>query len=213
MNFLELCRAARQEAGLSGSGPSSVVSAVGDEKRVVDSTRTAYSDIQAMQGGLWNWLWRPLEPVALEAGRSVYDPVDEFSVLPLRWSSLSIDGRELQIVSWAEMRRLTQSSISGVPFCAAVRPDRSLVFYPTPTDAHELTGEYYVSSEKMTENAHIPLMPEQYHMAIVWRAVELLAQFEEAPALIQSARDNFNRLYAMMLINELPGVDTAGPLA
>ncbi|RLC09555.1 MAG: hypothetical protein DRI24_21580, partial [Deltaproteobacteria bacterium] len=52
MNFLQLCKRLRQEAGLTGSGPSTVVDQTGISKQIVDWVNTAYVDVLSQHA---NW--------------------------------------------------------------------------------------------------------------------------------------------------------------
>ena len=55
MTFLELCQRMRQECGISGTGPSTVVSQTGNLKRIVDWVNTAWIDIQTTHQD-WDWM-------------------------------------------------------------------------------------------------------------------------------------------------------------
>ena len=68
MNFLSLCKRLRQEAGYSGSGPSSVTNQAGESKRVVDWINDAWLDIQGMRSD-WRFMLEPFS-VSLVSGES-----------------------------------------------------------------------------------------------------------------------------------------------
>ena len=56
MTFLELCQTVRQEVGLSGTGPTTVVSQEGQLKVVVDFVIEADHQVQGLWSD-WNFLW------------------------------------------------------------------------------------------------------------------------------------------------------------
>jgi hypothetical protein len=57
VNFLELAQRFRREGGISGNGPSSVLSQAGEMQSVVEWTNEAWADIQATHA-TWKWMYR-----------------------------------------------------------------------------------------------------------------------------------------------------------
>ena len=55
MDFLSLCQRMRQECGISGSGPTTVVGQSGNLQRIVDWVNTAWIDIQTTNQD-WGWM-------------------------------------------------------------------------------------------------------------------------------------------------------------
>ena len=71
-NFLQLCQALVQEAGMSGSGPLTTVNQTGELGRVVNWVQRAYADILEKHDD-WNFL-RFTFNLPLTIGQSVYSP-------------------------------------------------------------------------------------------------------------------------------------------
>jgi hypothetical protein len=69
----------------------------------------------------------------------------------------------------------------------SIAPDRSLVVGPKPDQAYMIRGEYQRGPQILAADSDIPIMPDQYHDAITWRACMMLAAHDEAPAAYQSA--------------------------
>ena len=66
----------------------------------------------------------------------------------------------------------------------------------------------------LAANADEPAAPSQFHDAIVWRALELLAEFDEAPLAIAAARYKRQQVMAALENNQLDAVEiTCGTLA
>lgn len=212
MNFLQLAQRVRQEAGLSGTGPASVASQSGEALRIVDWTSAAWAEIQGLQHGRWNWLWNSLSGKALTISTELYDPVADWSISPATWLWLRLDGVPVDLIDWATFIRLYPIAQSGVPSCAAIRPDGKMAFNAKPLTAHAVTGEYYAKPQTLAANTDTPLMDSRYHMAIVWRAVVAAAQYDEAGALYQMAERKFQQLYAQMVVTDLPDVTLPAPL-
>ncbi len=62
------------------------------------------------------------------------------------------------------------------PRIVTVSPNKSLVFTPTPDDAYTILCDYQRDLQIMTDDADIPEMPVDLHMAIVWKAVMYFAE-------------------------------------
>ena len=56
MTFLELCQTVRQEVGVSGTGPSTVLSQEGQLKVIVDFVAASDFEIQVLWED-WDFLW------------------------------------------------------------------------------------------------------------------------------------------------------------
>jgi hypothetical protein len=70
LNYLQLCQKLRQEAGISGSGPTSTLNQSGELARVCDWIQQSYIDIQEKHTD-WNFLRRTFS-LPLTIGKSVY---------------------------------------------------------------------------------------------------------------------------------------------
>lgn len=224
MNFLQLVQRVRQECGVSGSGPSTVVSQTGELKRLVEWTQEAYIALQ--NSNTWNWLWDDTTP-ALTSGGRVYNPVTDWSIFPIQWDTDSLtcyltsvgvaDEQRLHYLTWPEFKATNGYGYGYVqtnrPVAFSIRPDRSIIFDSYLDQDYTIRGEYWGTPETLSLDADLPALPEQYHMAIVWRAVMAYAQYEEAGVLLQLAEKEFNRYYGSMTRTELPEVVAGGAMA
>lgn len=212
MNFLQLAKRVRQEAGLSGTGPASVANQAGEVERIIDWTRDAWTEIQGLMGGRWAWLWESYSG-ALVVGQSVYDPASDWSITPKSWDELRLDGMPVALIPWELFRDAFPVIHDGLPTHASVRPDGKIAFSAAPMDTHAVTAEFYALPQILAQNTDEPLMDERYHMAIVWRAVAMAAQFEESPVMQQMAERKFGQIYAQMTASDLPQISMPEPLA
>jgi hypothetical protein len=92
-------------------------------------------------------------------------------------------------------------------------PDKRLGLYPIAEAGLTFGGDYYRTPQVMSGNTDEPRMPDEYHMAIVWRAVAMWSASEENPALLQTATQNFRSLMTKMEATELDGPFCAEALA
>lgn len=223
MNFLQLCNRVKSEAGISGAELVSVKDQRGEMARVVQWTCNAYVEIQNMRD--WTWLWQSLQHV-LTPGKAVYDPLTDFGVPALAWKPKRFylydqdEGRRarrpIYCEEWGEFDAYytDPEAQSGRPGELSVRPDRSIVFSCAPDRHYMFEGEFRLTPERLTENTDAPSMPEQYHMAIVWMAVQTYAQYEEATTLYELATMRLANYLGQMMNTELEGCFAfGGPLA
>ena len=221
MNFLQLVQRTRQEVGYSGSGPASVAAQAGVFAKIVDWVKTAWLDVQR-ESISWRFGWAS-STVSLAAGQASYDPVGEWG-LAIRFiadhaiyiTNPANAGAKyfVQMVAWPEYRMLPNSpAIVGLPSTCSRAPDGRLHFFPAPFAGLFLTIEYTRSPQVLEENLDVPRMPDEYHMAIVWRAVVLACAHDENVPLMQIANANYKSIIGSMRITEEPGFTSAGPLA
>lgn len=221
MNFLEICKRVRQETGVSGDGPSNVSGQVGMYAKLVDWVKSAHEDIQNKQQQ-WRFDWASIS-TPLTQGVETYLPSDVWSIDEKSWDFSSMyvyrtaDGPAsrtwLDRVDYNTYRQTRIPSVQGRPIYVAWTPDRKLAFYPIPFDDLVFVGDYYRKPQVMSANTDIPRIPDEYHMAIVWKAVMYWSSSEENPALYQTAQVNYNSLMSKMETTEIEGPLQAGTLA
>ena len=72
--YLEICKRVRQEAGIAGTGPASVLNQTGEYKRVVDWVASAWEDLQNKRSD-WLWMQGDFTFVTI-ASQDSYTPVE-----------------------------------------------------------------------------------------------------------------------------------------
>jgi len=175
MDFLAICKRVRQEAGIAGSGPSSVVSQTGEIGRVVDWANDAWLTIQRKQ--LWDWLWETAT-VTITAGTSA----TAGSIPASRYlrDKAFIGTRRLCFIPWERFSVLYPDPAAGDPSDWSIRPDGAFVVNTEPTADAAISVQRYILPTSMAANGDIPVMPERFHMAIVWRALMDASDYDEA---------------------------------
>jgi len=216
MTFLQLCQAVRREAGISGSGPTTVVSQVGEMGKIVEWVLMAYRDIQIINP-TWNFLRNDFSFSTI-AATSNYLPtavsLDELSQWDIDGvrsylTSTGVAGeRRLDPVSWERLRevRLFGTITSGPPVEFAIRPNKAIVLWPTPDAVYTITGEYWRRPQTMTSNTDEPLIKDAYQMGIVWLAVKFYAADQGAAELYSTASINFAKILNRLEGDQLPSV-------
>jgi hypothetical protein len=223
MNYLELCKEVRQEAGISGNGPASVLNQVGEMKRIVDWVKKSYREIQIMRPN-WNWMrddfsfnttaddhdYTPQEAGIAER----FHQWDVDTIKSFRTSIGVSNEFELGELLYRQYRKiyLTGYQSAGTPIVFSVAPDKKLLLGPKPDGVFTVNGQYWKTPQTLVDDDDIPEMPEQFHEFIVWQALEHYALYESAGEVLVRAQKNI-RFYKNRLENsELPDVQMAEPL-
>ncbi len=224
MTFLELCKCVRQEAGVSGTGPVTVANQTGELKRIVDWTSEAYKEIQLMRPN-WNWLRDDFD---FQTTLDDYDYTPAQAGITERFHAWDIDTiksfrtsigvsneYELGELLYRQYRKiyLTGFQSSGTPIIFSIAPDKKLLIGPKPDGIYTVSGQYWKTPQLLAADGDIPEMPEEFHMFIVWQALEHYALYESAGEVLIRAQKNI-KFYKNRLENsQLPDVQMAEPLA
>lgn len=218
MNFLAMCQRLGREAGIPGGGPASVVSQTGLQQKVVEWIQEADEDIQRRYAD-WKFLRTDFD-FSTVASQQAYTP-DQASVSDLnKWIASEYgdvscrltdsDEQYIHFLEWSDFKfRYLKGSLrstTGRPQYFSIKPDKSIIFYPTPDAAYQITGEYYRKAQQMTANADKPLYPEEYHMTAVWRALMLYGAYEAADERYSHGQNEFNRLFAALKRDQMPEI-------
>lgn len=222
MNYLELVKRTARECGITNRNIVTLDNASGEVLRIKEWVVSAYEDIQNQRR--WDWLWRyAAKPLVI--GTNEYSPSADWLISPLEWSPETVmlsdpaigatDRQRLYFSPWAEFvsNYIAPEAQTGRPTVFTIRPDGYVVFNVLPDKAYVFEGEYYKTSDVLVDGADVPSMPSQHHMAIVWGAVMLYAQYEEAGVLYQMAATNVARFIGLMMVTELPTSLAGNPLA
>jgi len=217
MNFLESCQKARQEAKISGNGPSTVKSQTGMYAKLVEWVNDEWYALQSRRD---NWYFQRASK-NFQTIASVHEyPATSLSITDLgTWNEksfkqyLTADGlaNEYRIgrMDYADWDRVYNVGVlaSGVPQAVCVSPDNALIMTPVPNDVYTVTGIYYRSPTKLVENSDVPRMPERFHDLLWMGAVLRYLADQEAPiqriALLQ---DRYNSLLFDLEREQLPTI-------
>ena len=206
--FLELVRDVARETGTLAGGTTlaSVASTSGRAEKMVSWTRKAWLNIQ-MERPDWIWMRTEFSSTVLGATirhaatsfgitrlgawardrcgflpYSIYDPAigasDETSLAQLDWDSF-------------KAKYLRGSHDPGRPIEYAISPAREFCVGPTPDQAYSINGEYRIQAQQLLADGDIPECPEEYHGAIVWEAIKLLANSDEALVSVASSLSEY----------------------
>jgi hypothetical protein len=210
MNFLELAQTVRQEVGISGTGPSTVVGQEGQLKVIVDFVAEADYQIQSLWHD-WDFLWSQYSSTLSTGTRepAVGKPTD-FSNWDMRsfyldyTSDDSTNLAPLSYVDWrADYRQGTATN--STPTYVVIQPDNNAIVDPPPDKAYTITADYWKTPTRMTANTDESAIPTQYHRIIVARAKSFWAEREEAPEILVASSAEYQDLLDKLESQSLPG--------
>lgn len=211
MNFLELCQRVRQESGISGDGPLTVVNQTGILAKVVEWVRQADLDIKRQRND-WKFLWKLIDGTFTAATK-------QFSLIDIglqpgdKIKEISIGGRVLRLIGWECYKDrgywaadAALVSNQRTPECYAVRPDGAIVVWPIPDKDYTVSIEASKSVEPMLANSDISEIPAAHHDVILQKALMYYASHEEDNSLYQVANARYENAIVLLSSESLPAV-------
>ena len=100
------------------------------------------------------------------------------------------------------------------PVLYSIDPQKNFVLGATPdVSGYTIDGEYFAVATYMVNDTDIPIMPPQYHMAIVYKALIWYGLYEGASEVVDRATAEFGKLINRMQFDQLPGLSYGAPLA
>ena len=115
---------------------------------------------------------------------------------------------------WRDVYELgAQRNTRAQPTVISITPAKSIALGPYPSAGYTITGDYYTAPVVLALDADTPLLPAQFHMAIVWKACMSYGAFEAAQEVYQRGELEFNKLKRRLERDRLTETEMAGPLA
>lgn len=222
MNFLSLCQRLRQEAGLSGTGPASVLSQVGEMKRIVDWISGAYEDIQNLHA-TWRFLRTDFSFPTIISTQD-YTPAavsltdfGSWIKKDVRIYSAVNDEDFLEYSPWEIFREDRyfgpHRTQAGRPTHFTIKPNNALALWQIPDAVYTVNGEYYKAAQEMTANASTPLIPSRFQMIIVWKGLMHYGAYAGADEKYAHGSNEYRRLVAHLEADQLEDFTFGEPLA
>jgi len=217
VTYLQLCARLRQEAGISGNGPTSVLNQTGPLSNVINWIQQAWIDIQQKRP---NWLFMNAEFIFdTIANQRDYIAAD-FAITDLKlWDLESFllynksvgvtDQKKIIFLDYSYWRNFYRAQMDARPAdriqYLTVLANNTIRFEPKPDTIYTIEGEYKKSTQIFSADADTPTgLPDDFHMIIVWQALKTYAHFEDAPEVLSQAEINFDNLLNRLEIEQLP---------
>ena len=223
MNFLQLAQRVYQEGGISGEIVS-VQNQNGEPQRVVNWVASAYNEILNDQGMVWNFL-HPTAVVKLEVGKGEYT-FDELNLAQgVQWDTRSMrvavadnlaDETFLLHMGFPQFRDYwlfsSRRTVQSRPLNASVDFSTHLRIAPLPDQPYNLVLEYQIMPEPLVDNEDVPVIPDRFQMAIVWKALRHYGMYEAAPEVVSRADLEYRALIQHIYNDQSPEVIVGSPM-
>lgn len=212
MNYLELCKRMRQEAGISGTGPANITSATGEMGRIVDWVEQAWTEIQGLRPD-WRFLLTQASLTANIGSNEVGLPADYRKQVQLYLTDNSVK-HKLTYLDYNDFLMVYGGTVfqSQKPTVWTVNGN-SIKFNALSDAAYPLTLDYYTQPVVLSDAADVPAIDTHLHMIIVFRALQYYAAYENAPEVMGQAKTEYRRLLMLLEDTSLPIVEVGAPLA
>ncbi len=224
VNFLDLVQRLSFEAGIAGSGPTTVVNATGQTQNLCSWINQAWIDIQSRHP---DWQFQRVSPgfsFVTVAGQMIYTPaqagvaagVSAWDRHTFRvYNTVAGQASELRMTYWDyddwrdtfQISSLRTGQVLPVNF--TVLPNRSIGLQ-CPLAGYTITGDYYTIPTGFTADADVPSIPSRFIMAIVFEALKAYALYESAPEVMTRAERESQKFMTRLENDQLPEV-YAGP--
>jgi len=225
MTFLDMLIRLKQETGVAGPDPTTVIGQTKTIGRLVNWLVQSWVEIQQDHPD-FDFLRKPVS-FNTEANKQSYTPAEAGLTDFASWRNDSFRlyltsagvGTEIFLTHWptySDFRDYylysTRRTVTNRPTDITIAPDRSLVFGFTPNDIYTVSGEYFRAPQVLAADADIPIMPDRFHMAIVYKAMIKYGTFEVANEQIVAGREGYNGLLNRLLIDQLPQIQMGASL-
>jgi hypothetical protein len=154
------------------------------DKKIVDWVQTAYQEIINLKP--WDFTWKTVD-VVVPVGTQIIDKsvfgLDDLGFL----SRVLVSSNPLIYTDWKHGDATYLNQPQGTVAYFAILPNGNIKLYPSPDTATTVTIEYHRSKHVLIENSDVPLIPDNFHMVIVYKALSMYAANDEAVSLFQDA--------------------------
>ncbi len=225
MNFLQLANRLKLECGVSGNDMTTVISQPAEFNRLVTWINAAWLDIQSMRED-WQWM-RASATFNTVTGKSTYSIADTGVSNFGSWyrdtfrnyvtatglsSEMTMDYVDYEY--WRDTYLFgANRNTTSQPNVITITPDKSIGLGPVPIIGYTVTGDYFKVATSLALDTDTPLLPAQFHMAIVYRAMMSYGAYEAASEVYQRGESEFSKQMRRAMYNQLPGFGAVGALA
>lgn len=99
------------------------------------------------------------------------------------------------------------------PVDVTIGPDKSISTGPLAAAGYTVLGDYFTAPVDLSVDADTPAIPSQFHIGIVWRALQSYGLYEAAPEAITRGQDGYDLVMGRIENDRLPELIIAGALA
>lgn len=236
--YLDLCNLMIMDCAISGGPMTEVEDQTGEFQRVTVWINRAYRELQTAR---FNWDF--LRSSQLEGGGVSFQTIAGQPIYPLGTGPGTVGVTRNGFGSWVKQSFRDQTTTSGVsdqymleiisydawrdaysfgaqqtvqtrPVAIAISPENAICVGPWPTSAYTLTGDYFMAPVQLETNDDEPInIPEEWQMAIVYKAMIYYGQYDSAPEVVTRGREGYRTLTRQLGNLRVPMVSAGRTLA
>ncbi len=205
--YLELVRDLQREVGASGSQVGSVTGQQGEAQRLVKWIQQADFWIQNRWLN-WKFLWNQVELTTVIGSVGLAAPTDlnfwDYKTFKINDTGDLDDDEPLSAIEHDQIKWQVRDFDQGKPSFTIIMPDNSLEFEPVPDENYIIKADYFRTPIMLTANDQVSRIPENYHQAILGRAMILYANYENSPEIKTQGQEIFDTFLARLENSQLP---------
>jgi hypothetical protein len=206
VTFLELVQALHTDVGAAGNAPAAVTSQRGENARLVKWIQDADWYIQSLFTR-WKFLRTAWSHNTVAATYTVTKPA---ALKQWDFETFMYDESPLEVVEYHKVRsEFFDTTITGPPSRIVVMPDKSLRIEPVPDAVYTITADYYATPTRLAANADVSDIPEEFHMAILGRAMILYANYEGAQEIKAQGSEIYGEFFSRLFDDQIPSEENA----
>tara|TARA_R110000868_G_scaffold34552_6_gene124776 strand:+ start:256 stop:936 length:681 start_codon:yes stop_codon:yes gene_type:complete len=189
---------------------TTVASPVGRQEKMVEWTIEAWRLIQTARTD-WPWMRKEFQSVLIPNQR-MYSAADlsitdfanweratpSYAPFTLYDTALTqSDERELAFITYQTWKAKWDRGIHDAqrPIDYAIDSERRLCVGGKPDKAYVIRGAYRRKAQMLALDTDVPILPEEHHNIILWRAMMLMGGHDEAVNVVAHAQSIYNRLH------------------
>lgn len=164
MNFLEIAKSVNLSAGLQGD-INSVTNNTGIQKTLVDTINKAYSEIQLLRE---DWAFRRIDGTfSWNVGSTIYTNSNIS-----KYTLIYYEHKELKYIEYEEWLLSENYKTSSVlyPWCFTLNPETNGIIINDVDGPYTINYRGIRATHILSANSDIPLIPENFHTIIVYKA-------------------------------------------
>lgn len=212
MTFLQLAQKLRRKCRVTGSGPSALTGQSEEYLRLIEWTNEAYMDILRAHTD-WRFM-RASATCNTVQGQATYSPSVDFALTDFGYWALDYESGDtfrnyvtatgtnseifMDVMDYDTWRDTYQYGAFRQtytrPIVVALAPDNSLACGPVPAAGYTLSGDYYRVPAEMVNATDTPVIPNQFQMAIVYKAMMMYGTSEAAPEVYDDGQANYDKI-------------------
>lgn len=230
MNFLALFQRAKRKCRVTGTIPTTVVGQNEEFSRVIAFVNEAWMDLQ-LEKPDWKWMRQSMTfPTVnlqstytlaqIESTGTNFSNFGNWELDTFRVYTTSVGTNDETPVSWMSYDLWRDTYQIGATRNTASRPNQftttptlGIGLGVTPAAGYTVSGDYFKVATEMVADTDTPLLPSQFHMAIVYRAMMFYGVSESAPEIYDEGNAEYTRMRRRISRHQLPTMGTGRPLA